>query len=433
VSRHESARKPYYSGERSIVDFFKEPVRYLKESNSVESAFEKPYAVEDEPYNKMHLDWSLPDWEWIWGPTPEGARPNPRLCIQWNTPPHCKISVDDEGRVSARIWRGIHRNPLKDWRVVEAVLTSSNPEVATGPLLTQQSRENEFFLEGEVDLSGCSSGTEICIEYKSKRDFCASQGFPDGSTGVDRKCCTWVSCTDPECTPPEYEEMTWLGMEPPASIARNSSTDVSFTGGKPPFIWTISGDGFSFGGGAKYLKTSSRTVVVYTDGTACGAGVIAVSDDCDKQLGDGAVLCTEGQWVTVSSSSGFTYDYSDNCPGSNLHCSDVAAAGQIWNSGTVTAQKGRYKVSEKGSQYAGGPGVSCHYCGGYSYECLPCCYAAYGLDGVVISNYVAYHCAHRDILEHVGTGCYKYLPWTSQPNIHGMGVEKFNVREWQCV
>jgi hypothetical protein len=50
-------RRPYYGLKMSTTDFFREPVRYLKESNTQESMMEKPY-LEDE-YPKMHL--KLPD------------------------------------------------------------------------------------------------------------------------------------------------------------------------------------------------------------------------------------------------------------------------------------------------------------------------------------------------------------------------------------
>jgi len=46
-------RRPYYGLKMSTTNFFREHVRYLKESNSKESMMEKPY-LEDE-YPKMHL------------------------------------------------------------------------------------------------------------------------------------------------------------------------------------------------------------------------------------------------------------------------------------------------------------------------------------------------------------------------------------------
>jgi hypothetical protein len=52
-------RRPYYGLKMSTTDFFREPVRYLKESNTQESMMEKPYLGGE--YPKMHL--SLPDFK----------------------------------------------------------------------------------------------------------------------------------------------------------------------------------------------------------------------------------------------------------------------------------------------------------------------------------------------------------------------------------
>jgi len=71
-------RRPYYELKMSTTDFFREHVRYLKESNSKESMMEKPY-LEDE-YPKMHL--KLPGFKFkpkeipsIFGPIADGDPP----------------------------------------------------------------------------------------------------------------------------------------------------------------------------------------------------------------------------------------------------------------------------------------------------------------------------------------------------------------------
>ena len=57
-----SARRPYQKIKKSLTDFFKEPVRFLKESNRKESVFEKPYMDDYPEYQAMHLDLPNPDW-----------------------------------------------------------------------------------------------------------------------------------------------------------------------------------------------------------------------------------------------------------------------------------------------------------------------------------------------------------------------------------
>lgn len=54
-----SNRRPYYGLKLSIAEFFREPVRYLKTSNTQESMMEKPYLIDE--YPKMHL--SLQDFK----------------------------------------------------------------------------------------------------------------------------------------------------------------------------------------------------------------------------------------------------------------------------------------------------------------------------------------------------------------------------------
>lgn len=54
-----SNRRPYLGLKLSAAEFFREPVRYLKTSNTQESMMEKPYLEED--YPKMHL--KMPDYK----------------------------------------------------------------------------------------------------------------------------------------------------------------------------------------------------------------------------------------------------------------------------------------------------------------------------------------------------------------------------------
>lgn len=71
-----SNRRPYYGLKLSISDLFREPVRYLKQSNAQESMMEKPYLIDE--YPKMHL--SLPDFKYkpkkrpsLFGPIASGV------------------------------------------------------------------------------------------------------------------------------------------------------------------------------------------------------------------------------------------------------------------------------------------------------------------------------------------------------------------------
>jgi hypothetical protein len=104
-------RRPYYGLKMSTTDFFREPVRFLKESNTQESMMEKPY-LEDE-YPKMHL--KLPDFKFklreipsIFGPIANGD-PYPGLAMidfgdancGWNI---TNVSECIEGPIMITMW-----------------------------------------------------------------------------------------------------------------------------------------------------------------------------------------------------------------------------------------------------------------------------------------------------------------------------------------
>jgi hypothetical protein len=90
-----SNRRPYYGLKLSIADFFREPVRYIKQSNTKESQLEKPYLIGE--YSKMHL--KLPEGKFesyrkeklrpsgSFGPIGEGAQ----NITYWNMSHECGI------------------------------------------------------------------------------------------------------------------------------------------------------------------------------------------------------------------------------------------------------------------------------------------------------------------------------------------------------
>ena len=66
-----SPRKPFLRRKKSRIDFFRAPVRYLQESESPESVFEKPYR--DREYIQMHLEPNLAAIQALAGPPLEFA------------------------------------------------------------------------------------------------------------------------------------------------------------------------------------------------------------------------------------------------------------------------------------------------------------------------------------------------------------------------
>ena len=90
-------RKSYLQLKKSLIEFFDAPVRYLKESNKKESAFEKPYAESE--YPTMHFDIPQPDWPtWNFDPT-RTRRAKPEEVA--GTGKHCKGCVLSAYRILA--------------------------------------------------------------------------------------------------------------------------------------------------------------------------------------------------------------------------------------------------------------------------------------------------------------------------------------------
>lgn len=142
---------------------------------------------------------------------------------------------------------------------------------------------------------------------------------------ITDNCQTEVICEFDSSIASDFE-YDWTNSAQTA--ARNANVDVFVTGGTPPYTWYVSGTGFSL----QNIETYSATNTVYTDGTACGSGVITVEDVCGVQV-EGGVRCTDlsGEWVVI-------YPGNTVC---KFHMQGVCD-GQYWIEGI----QGEYKIKE---------------------------------------------------------------------------------------
>jgi hypothetical protein len=73
---------------------------------------------------------------------------------------------------------------------------------------------------------------------------------------------------------------------------------ISFIGGRLPYTWEISGNGFWLDD--QYTQTTTLTdtysTLIYADEDACGSALITVTDDCGT-TGEGSIRATEGRWT----------------------------------------------------------------------------------------------------------------------------------------
>lgn len=96
------------------------------------------------------------------------------------------------------------------------------------------------------------------------------------------------------------ENVTDLAPYPdnPALVAPNSYVEIYVINGKSEIDWEIENkEGFSFFNGLQELS-GGRSVVVYTDETACGSVTITADDGCSSV--DIDLRSTNGRWVVLS-------------------------------------------------------------------------------------------------------------------------------------
>ena len=109
------------------------------------------------------------------------------------------------------------------------------------------------------------------------------------------------SCDIPPCTiagNAEYKknwQFYWLPSNPQA-IGRNSEVEVGVFGGYPPFVWIVSGNGFSMA----EEETSGRNNVLISSSTACGSASITVTDT-NGYMTTGSLRCSAGKWSGLKS------------------------------------------------------------------------------------------------------------------------------------
>jgi RHS repeat-associated protein len=90
----------------------------------------------------------------------------------------------------------------------------------------------------------------------------------------------------------------------PYEIDPSSSISLNVIGGCSPYIWSVSGTGFTF---EKTGETGPNNKL-YADETACGPAEISVID-CDGNPVNGVVRCSAGYWKTIH----YCYRAYDDC------------------------------------------------------------------------------------------------------------------------
>jgi len=86
----------------------------------------------------------------------------------------------------------------------------------------------------------------------------------------------------------------------PETIAPDSNETINIFGCRPPFTWSVSGNGFDL----DWYETEGLFNILIADVTACGAAEITITDS-EGASATGYMRCTIGQWTTCCWSSGY--------------------------------------------------------------------------------------------------------------------------------
>jgi hypothetical protein len=300
------ARRPYLGLKDSIATLFKAETRYLKESNQVESASEKPYLDQDRA--KMHFD--MPKWDWpAWHLNPwkpqkwgfgkgvkGGALPIPGC-------PGCALYADpsfdcvkDPVEIHAGIW------------------CTNTPGASTDRMMTKKSKGPGS--TAGVKVAGVAAGDttlEIYAQVGRIKEISigswASIG-PSASVWVDPQvpqhticgrmvdgagsvciACTDVTCAVCNCASPP-SPFSIVSYD--STITPGGTAYVTVTGGCGPYTFTVAGTGYTVvGSGATGTVTSANG----TCGVNYGVYVtVTVKDVCETEK-TCVIRNTGGAWV----------------------------------------------------------------------------------------------------------------------------------------
>jgi len=332
-----SKRKPYvYDVDQkmpagrirsSLGDFFRAPVRHLKESNEKESQFEKPYR--EGSYNKMHLDM----------PWPQFRRGEDNLPGSFfgDLPKLVHTFFFDEGLCS---FVGGGELEIGVWQSVSGFMALTPPQSGEGEwiwsvssthsavevVVLSHGKSPKIKVRAQAEFEGivlicaeCSYSGKLVDSYtmeKAGTGFVSLQlqgyhyAFIDRNTNlpveggiqtVYKESSTVVcGCVEFTCgvgcesvTPVNFLA---YGVNP-ETIARSNSITLTVENGLAPYSWGVSGTGFTIAALTGGLSNS-----LIADATACGVATVTVTDACGNS-DTYEVRCTTGSWTVWSAIS----------------------------------------------------------------------------------------------------------------------------------
>ena len=410
-----SNRKPYYDLKKSLTDFFQEHVRFIHESNTIESQFEKPYQMLDE-YHKMHLRDSWPNWVGGGGGVIPSLNKGCAFISNPNPEDETVFSIGSIGNSS------LPSNTVGPFNIVigsgegtwyktcKFCLEPDCPNYA----FSVDTDKHSFTIHlddssARVKVSGAGScqGTGGCsgrlpsdcpddyydFDINMQSYFCVEKA------GVGSKCKRHEKYPCDPCLNPT--ELSWvIGPEvmTRAAAGVDENLTLELAGGVAPYVWdaTVTAGSGSFA----YGDTTELPVnLLNISDDSCGSVTITVTDYCSQELTLEIRITNVGKWCktdecTIASTNCNTISSACCCPtgGSNRYTKIYATVGKYWS-------------------------MNC-YC---------------GLSGNWCNNYPAYCSCTAACTGDYATDCPAYLPPGESSYPYGMCHCYTSCRwEWKC-
>lgn len=340
----QQARRPYLSLKQSMKDFFSEHVRYLKNQNQIESAFEKPYLSAD--YPTMHFDIPDPNWpSWTWpkrwrpgnwtvgGDVGGGAHPVldcPGCALYADPPIDCNSPVE----IHSGIWctntpgaqtkdtikmpvHGYTGNSTQDAQSERASSARVDGVTAGDTKLYITAKEGVIKSISIGAWATIGPSAAVIVDSTVAHHIICGR-MVDGAKNVCEACVD-VLCA---CNCATATAFSIDGANTDTTVAPGGTANIAVLGGCTPITWTVSGNGYVL----TTLVTQGRTNIVTATPGTCGNGsgqhaaycIITATDACGTGVSV-TIKSTDGKW-TNSFSYGVNFT---NC----LGCTNCAPGG----------------------------------------------------------------------------------------------------------
>ncbi len=234
-----------------MTEFFNAPVRFLKESNTIESQFEKPY--EGGHYLDLQFKIPDPDWPtWHFGQDPTPKAPvtpfpydrNPSEIERFTRECPCCFFVwwgecDSESLSGGQFMPVFSNYPYSNlthkWTISGDYVNFRTYPPAPNANATAAFAHAAYFDFDENAVTGDGFAfVTLCYEIDGICQHCVDY---------------WAPCVPPPECPPlvvfEFDDDST-----PDTIAPGGSITVYVTGGSAPFSWANAGTGYSWGSGS---------------------------------------------------------------------------------------------------------------------------------------------------------------------------------------